>query len=200
MIDSRSSKSHIDINLVPTDCLQTLSQPIFAEQMDGIRLKYDRCVRDAQISFYTIENDFSEYYPLPQVWASPINHKFKFILRLNFIRRRKGSMLVNSNYVSLFKRTVVNLTDFCFSHIPQHQHIQSELHAECGGINSSFFFDFSQSFDDLEIENSIDEVSEVLGTSEENLDNYLQYLDLARINNDKENSYDLGFILKKIWK
>lgn len=31
-MDTGSGKSHIDINLVLTDCLQKLSQPIFAKQ------------------------------------------------------------------------------------------------------------------------------------------------------------------------
>lgn len=66
MIDLGNSKSYIDINLVATDCLQILPQPIFAEQIDGTGLKYDKCIRDLQISFYTVENAFDEYYPLPQ--------------------------------------------------------------------------------------------------------------------------------------
>lgn len=56
MINTGSGKSHIDINLVQVDSLQILLQPIFAEQMDGTLLKYDKCARDAQIRFYTIEN------------------------------------------------------------------------------------------------------------------------------------------------
>lgn len=46
--------------------MQILSQTIFAEQMDGIRLTYNECIRDIQIRFYTVENTFDEYYPLPQ--------------------------------------------------------------------------------------------------------------------------------------
>lgn len=64
-------------------------------------------------------------------------------------------MLINSNYVSFFKRTFVTPTDFCLSHGPRHHNIQSELHAERGGTSSSFF-NFSRSFDfshNLEIKN-----------------------------------------------
>lgn len=38
MTNTRSSKSHMDINLVSAKYLQTLSQPMLAEQMDGTRL------------------------------------------------------------------------------------------------------------------------------------------------------------------
>lgn len=68
--------------------------------------------------------------------------------RLNFIRSSKGSMLINSNYVLLFKRTIVTPIDFCLSRFPQHQHVQSELYAERGGTNSSYFdFDFSHNLE-----------------------------------------------------
>lgn len=69
MIDTRSSKPHIDINLVSTDYLQALSQPIFTEQMNRAKLRYDKCIKDAQMSFYTVENAFDEYNPLLQVWG-----------------------------------------------------------------------------------------------------------------------------------
>lgn len=51
MIDTEISRSHIDISLVPIDCLQILSQPIFTEQMDETKLRYDKCTRDTQIKF-----------------------------------------------------------------------------------------------------------------------------------------------------
>ena len=67
MIDTESRKSYLDIDLVLTYCLQTLSQAIFAEQMDGTRIRYDKCIRYAQIVFFTTDNSYDEYYPLPQV-------------------------------------------------------------------------------------------------------------------------------------
>ena len=128
-IDTWSSKSHIDINLAPTNCLQMLSQPIFTKQMDGTRLRYGNYIRNARISFCAIENAFDEYYPLPQARVNSINHKYKFVLWLNLICS-KCSILINSNYISFFKRTAVTLTDLCLSLFPQYQHVQSELHAE----------------------------------------------------------------------
>lgn len=130
--------------------MQTLSQLIFVEQMNKTILKYDKSVRDAQISFYRIQNDFNEYYPLPQVQISPINNKFKFILGLNLICSSKGNMLINSNYVTFFKRTC-HPNWFCLFHRLQSQDMQLELHAECDGTSSSYF-KFPQ---DLEIENPI---------------------------------------------
>lgn len=53
--------------------------------MNRTRLKYKKCDRDAQINFYTIKNNFNKYYPLPQVRASQINHKFKFVLVVKIV-------------------------------------------------------------------------------------------------------------------
>lgn len=49
MIDIENNNSHIDISLVRIDCLQILWQPIFVEQMDGTKLRYDQRTRDTSI-------------------------------------------------------------------------------------------------------------------------------------------------------
>lgn len=83
--------------------------------MDKTILKYDKSVRDAQISFYRIQNEFNEYYSLPQVQISPINNKFKFILGLNFICSSKGNMLINSNYGYIFQKNMSPQLNLSFS-------------------------------------------------------------------------------------
>lgn len=113
-------------------------------------------------------------------------------------------MLINSKFVTFFKRTVVTPTDFCLSNFPQHQHVQSNLLAKHGGTNSSYFdFNFSH---DLKIGTSSDldfQHDLIIETSREVIDNFLEDLERLYINkevdfcnSDLEDFYDLIFMFK----
>lgn len=142
--------------------------------------------------------------PYCKYGVSRINYKYEFILGLNFVCSSKGGILINCNYVTFFKRAIVSRTDFYLSHFSWHQHVHSELHADCGGISNSCF-DFSH---DLEIEICnyfIFQYDLIIETCKQHVDNFLGDLERPYINKeidfydlDLEDFCNLNFILKKI--
>lgn len=113
MIDTGSSKSHLDISLVPPECRSRLTIPQSALAMTNEKMVCTECLRDSQISFLTPYNN-EEWHRLPQTYLSPVNHQFKFCLGLNFIRSR--GLLLIGHFLSFFNRVSTTPTDFLLSH------------------------------------------------------------------------------------
>ena len=77
MIDIGSSKSHLDISLVPPKCNSQLTVPQSTSIITNEKMVFTDCLRDSQISFLTPTNNV-EWYPLSQPWLFLLNTTLNF--------------------------------------------------------------------------------------------------------------------------
>ncbi|GLT79124.1 hypothetical protein SLA2020_506260 [Shorea laevis] len=103
MIDTGASKSHIFETEIPSSQISPM-KTVYGTQMDGTQLKYDKCLKDAKISFWDWGlRTFGEKYTLPQVIVHNIQNNYPFIIGLNFITHFQGQMTISSNGVQFAK-------------------------------------------------------------------------------------------------
>lgn len=129
MIDKGSTKSHLDISYVPKECRSALAMRQSASTMTFAQLHIDEGLRDAHI-FFLSSDDKEEWYPLPQTWLSPVNHRFEFLIGLNFICANFGGLIMTFDYISFFKHVTTTPTEYLIS-----KNFTSELSRKRGGTH-----------------------------------------------------------------
>ena len=114
MIDKGSTKYHLDISYVPKECRRALAMRQSASTMTFAQLHFDEGLRDVHI-FFLSSDDKEEWYPLPQTWLSLVNHRYEFLIGLNFICANFGELIMTFDYISFFKHVTTTPTEFLIS-------------------------------------------------------------------------------------